>query len=586
MMPMTKPEPTDNDSAYRQPGWALRVPWFGPAVVTVTMLVLMSLLFWRLQTHHFTQQQNDLDRSLLSARDSISDHLATDEDFLLVLADQVATETLIASEFRRLTEGYLANNPYIAAIYYTRPDHSILWATPEKEVDIGSDVLTRLNQHADVFEDSVTSQSPIYSNSHTGLAGEPCFEFYVPVFDRKKLVGTFVISYPSSHLLQHIMDQPVLQGYSAELIGDDNQRIYRTPPSEIEDPRLSGVIALSRPDNGMSLRLTRYKSSFWDTETQVLVAISFSLICGMGLGLWALSRQISERVRIERALYVANTDLENRVTERTRALSEANAKLADEMTERQVAQDAARQHQDHLAQIGRVSTMGEMAAGLAHELHQPLAAITSYGQGCLRILDNPSPDMQRIVHAVSNMNEQSTRAADIIDRLRTFLTPDSFQKTSQDLHSLIEESVGFVEPERKQCGVNLSIDINESVPPVLADRVQVQQVLVNLLKNAFESLQDQGPDQRNVTINVELIDHHEARVAVHDTGPGCEPDVLTLIFEPFVSTKTKGMGMGLSISRTIMEAHNGRLWAESNRGQGMTFFFTLPIADSEPAEDA
>ena len=573
---MNKREQSGENNSRRRPGWVLRLPWFGPAVVTLSMLALMTLLIWRLQSHHFIGQQQDLGLSLQSARDGIAEYLQADEDFLLVLADQVATETLIASEFRRLTEGYLSNNPYINAIYYTRPDHSILWATPEAEQSVGGDVLDRLNQHADTFDAAAESQTSIYADTHTGLAGEPCFELYTPVVNRNdKWVGTFVISYQSPALIHHVMDRPTLQGYRAELLNEDGRRVYSSPAAAMEDQRLTGDIELTRPGNGLLLRLTQYESPFWDPETQALMAISFSMICGMGLGLWALNRQISERVRVEQALHTANTDLENRVSERTRALSESNEKLASEMAERQVAQDTARRHMDHLAQIGRVSTMGEMAAGLAHELHQPLAAIKSYGQGCLRFLNDPSPDMARIQQAIAQMNEQSTRAADIIDRLRTFLTPDSFEKAPHDLRPLIEESVGFVEPDRKQCQIDLVVDIDETIPPALVDRVQIQQVLVNLLKNAFESLQGREPSTRRVTITATRISDLEAQVCVHDSGPGCKPEDLTRIFEPFVSTKSHGMGMGLSISRTIIEAHHGRLWAESNQGQGMTFCFTV-----------
>jgi two-component system, LuxR family, sensor kinase FixL len=230
---------------------------------------------------------------------------------------------------------------------------------------------------------------------------------------------------------------------------------------------------------------------------------------------------------------------------------------------------------DHLAQIGRVSTMGEMAAGLAHELHQPLSAITSYAKGCLRVLNDPAPDMDRVRYAVTHMDEQGTRAADIIDRLRNFLTPDGPQKLSHDLHALVVESAGFVEPDSKRLGINLVIDVSDQTPPVLVDRVQIQQVLVNLLKNAFESLQQSDIAQRTVSIRAMPLGPGEVQVHVRDSGPGCKPEDLTRVFEPFVSNKPGSMGMGLSISRTIIEAHEGRLWATAHDGSGMTFSFTV-----------
>jgi len=548
------------------------------------MLALMGLLFWRLQTHHLTQQRQELNRSLETARDSIAARLDADERFIRVLTDQAIAGALISSEFHRLTESYVSDRPYITAVYYVRPDNSVLWASSRAQQEQGDDVLLRQSEHNDAFARAIELKSPVYSRTHIGLAGHPGFDLYAPVFNRKKLLGGFVVAYSSRSLIRSILDRSILQGYQTELLGKNDRGVYHMPTVAAVDSRLVNTTTLTRPDNGLSLRLTKYASTFWDSGTVVLAAISFALVSGMGLGLWALNRQIFERVRVQRALHDANTGLENRVRERTHALSETNQKLAREMAERQVAEERARRHLDHLAQIGRVSTMGEMAAGLAHELHQPLAAITSYAKGCLRILNGSPPDYDRVRYAVTHMDEQSTRAADIIDRLRTFLTPDSIQKVPQDLRSLVEESAGYVEPDRKRLGIDLAIDVSDQTPRVLVDRVQIQQVIVNLLKNAFESLQDSGPGMRNVTIQASPLGVDEVRVQVRDTGPGCDPQELSRVFEPFVSTKAGSMGMGLSISRTIIEAHEGRLWATAHEGHGMTFSFTIAVDNHEKLE--
>ncbi len=582
---MMVPAKSQDDLPRRKAGWALRLPWFGPAVVTLSMLALLALLFWRLQAHNLSQQQQELDRSLVTARDGISTRLAADESFLGMLADQATAGALLSSEFHRLTASYVSDHPHITAVYYTRPDHTILWASTTGQDDQGDTPLIHLSEHSAAFQRSTELKSSVYSQSHIELVGHQCFDLYVPVFNRNKLLGTFVVAYSSRSLIRSILDRAILQGYQTELLGENDQRIYRMPSVASVDPRLKGTITLTRPDNGMSLRLTKYDTPFWDSGTVVLATISFALVSGMGLGLWALNRQIVERARAERALHIANTDLENRVSERTHALTESNDKLAREMVERQEAEVRARQHMDHLAQIGRVSTMGEMAAGLAHELHQPLAAITSYAKGCLRILNESSPDFDRVRYAVTHMDEQSTRAADIIDRLRTFLTPDSLQKSPQDLRSLIEESAGFVEPDRKRLGIDLVIDVSDQTPPVLVDRVQIQQILVNLIKNAFESLQASDVGERAVTIQAMPTGKYEVEVHVRDTGPGCKPKDLSRVFEPFVSTKNGSMGMGLSISRTIIEAHEGRLWATAHDGRGMTFSFTIATDNHEKHEN-
>jgi signal transduction histidine kinase len=570
-----------DDPPRQKAGWALRLPWFGPALVTLTMLALMALLFWRLQTDHLDQQRQALDRSLATARDAIAARLDADESFLRVLADQAAAGALISSEFHRLSSSYISDRPNIKAVYFTRPDHTVLWASPALADEQGDDALIRLPEHANAFEKAIESASPIYTKPHIGLAGTQSFDLYVPVLNRKKPLGLLVISYSNRKLIQSILDPSILEQYQTELLGVHNRWIYSMPSATGIDSRLIGTIALDPPGNGMSLRLTKYVSTFWDTGTVALAAICFALISGMGLGLWALNRQIIERVRIELALHDANTDLEERVKERTHALSATNEKLASEMAERQVAEERARRHMDHLAQIGRVSTMGEMAAGLAHELHQPLAAITSYAKGCLRILNDPTPDSDRVRYAVTHIDKQSTRAAEIIDRLRTFLTPDSPEKFPQDLLAIIQESAGFVDPERKRLGIDLTIDVDDQTPPVMVDRVQIQQVLVNLIKNAFESLQASDPNNRSVSIKATPADSNEVLVHVHDSGQGCKPQDLSRVFEPFVSTKTGSMGMGLSISRTIIEAHEGRLWATAENKNGMTFSFTLTAVNHE-----
>ncbi len=573
--PIPTPDPKD--------GWALRLPWFGPAVVTMSMLVLIGLLFGRMQASHLNEQQESLQRSLTTARDGIATRLDADKRFLGVLADQAVAGALISSEFHRLADSYIADHPHMNAVYYLRPDHTVLWSSPVRVDEQGEDALTRIPEHVEAFKHIAESETSNFTKPYIGLDELQRFDLYVPVTNRKKLLGAFVIAYVNIDLMSNVLDDLVLGQYQAELLSENGRLIYGIPSSGTLDPGLVDTISLIPPDNGMTLRLSRYTSTIWDTGTLTLGGICIALIIGMGLGLWALNRQIVERGRVERALYIANTGLERRVRERTHALSETNEMLAREMSQHQEAEERARQHLDHLAQIGRVSTMGEMAAGLAHELHQPLAAITSYAKACLRILNQPTPDQDRVRFAVTNMDQQSTRAAEIIDRLRRFLTPDSPEKLPLDLLEIIRESAGFVEPERKRLGIDLTIDVDDNVPAVLVDRVQLQQVLVNLMKNAFESLQTLEGVRRAVRIWAVPGEAGEVQVHVQDSGEGCKPEDLSRVFEPFVSMKAGGMGMGLSISRTIIEAHEGRLWATTQDGKGMTFSFTIKAADHAKA---
>ncbi|MEZ6193773.1 MAG: ATP-binding protein [Phycisphaerales bacterium] len=570
---------SDDQAGRRRVGWIIHLPWFGPAVMTVTMLILLTLLIWRLQTHHLEQNHLELSRALESARDSISARLEADEGFLKVLTEQLASGTLIASEFEHLAENYLAERPRLTAIYFIKADHTVLWIVPEEYKNEAQEISQTISEHVTAINQTNETGALTYSRPHVGLSGTQCFDLYVPTPEGSRLTGIMVASYNSRSLLRNTMDRSTIQAYQTELCGGAGQIIYSTPKVAQVDNRLVNEITLLRPDNGLKLRLSKYRAPFWDQQTVALMTICIALIGGMGLGMWALSKQIAERVSAEKALQDANAELEHRVLERTNELSIINHRLAREIAERLEIEEQSRRHMDQLAQMGRVSMMGEMAAGLAHELHQPLGAISSYIKGCQRILEQPSPDVKRIAYAVDNVNTQSRRAAEIIDRLRTFLTPKPPCKQPHNLRTLIDESEHLIEPDRKRIQIKLETDIPPNTPTVMVDRVQIQQVIINLLKNAFESVQARGSDDRLVSIGASLNGGPDIRVDVCDTGIGCSLEELQLIFEPFKSTKAENMGMGLPISRTIIEAHEGRLWATRNQDHGMTFSFTIKVVN-------
>ncbi len=249
--------------------------------------------------------------------------------------------------------------------------------------------------------------------------------------------------------------------------------------------------------------------------------------------------------------------------------------LEQEINERQLAQEQALDHQAELAHVARLSTMGEMASGLAHELNQPLSAINTYVQGCIRRINMGTDDPKEIVNALQLTAQQAERAGGIIRRLRSFVRKGESHKTYSEINHLVNEVTSFLEIQLKNRNVNLKLELEDNLPPVLADIIQVEQVLINLLRNAIEAMPDL--ESPTILVSTQLLNHNLIELCVIDSGHGISKDKLKRIFNPFFTTKSSGMGMGLSISSSIIEAHNGKLYARNNAEQGARFCFTLPI---------
>lgn len=224
--------------------------------------------------------------------------------------------------------------------------------------------------------------------------------------------------------------------------------------------------------------------------------------------------------------------------------------------------------------------MGEMASALAHELNQPLSAISNYMKGSRRLLAaSADPNASKIEGALDRAAEQALRAGDIIRRLRNFVAREESEKRVESLSKLIEEAGALGLTGAREQGVKLRFNLDSSLDLVLADRVQIQQVLVNLFRNALEAMASSSRRELIAT-NVRAADDM-IEVAISDTGQGFGNDVQPNLFQPFFTTKETGMGVGLSISRTIIETHGGRMWAENNEAGGATFRFTLPAASTK-----
>src|SRR5208283_4866019 len=248
-----------------------------------------------------------------------------------------------------------------------------------------------------------------------------------------------------------------------------------------------------------------------------------------------------------------------------------------DITERKQMEMELQQKRNELTHVARVSTMGELAATLAHELNQPLGAILRNAEAAELFLEASSPDLEEVRAILVDIRKDNQRAGAVIDRMRSLLKRREVEYSLLDLNLLADEVITLVRPEVDARKVWLALEPASSLRPVRGDRVHLQQVLLNLLLNAMDTMNDSASDGRRITVRVQAVGT-QVEVAVSDTGHGIPADKLAHVFEPFFSTKPNGLGMGLAISRGIIEAHGGRLWANNNKAGGATFTITLPVA--------
>jgi C4-dicarboxylate-specific signal transduction histidine kinase len=335
-------------------------------------------------------------------------------------------------------------------------------------------------------------------------------------------------------------------------------------------------------------------------------------------------RQADRLSRAEGQLRQARDELENRVEQRTAELAEVNRRLRVEMEERRRAEDQLQWHQAELAHVARLSTVGEMVAELAHELNQPLSAISSYAQACRRLLsDAPSmicgagvsparaagtaasqdparaagmaasqssevvprrplspgsPDQtEELLSSLNQVGEQADRAAEIIRRLRRFVKKTKPSQVVVDLNALIHEVAELMNIDAHMAKAEVAFELATPLPPVVGDRIQLEQVMVNLMRNGFESMRDSPHESRRLTIRATPDGGRNITVDVSDSGAGISPAEIERVFDRFFTTKADGMGLGLPISQSIIKNHGGTLWVTPNADRGSTFHFTLPI---------
>jgi signal transduction histidine kinase len=285
--------------------------------------------------------------------------------------------------------------------------------------------------------------------------------------------------------------------------------------------------------------------------------------------------ETSELKQAKAEILRLNNNLERRVVERTSQLMAANEELRHQMEERQRAEEALLTAQAELAHVTRVTTMGELVASIAHEVTQPLTGIVTNGNACLHWLAGTQPNVEKARGAVERIIRDSDRASEVIHDIRSLVKKAHPHQEEVDLNDLIYRTLTLANGEMTRNQVELQTELAVGLPNVLGDRVQLQQVLLNLIMNAIEAMSSIN-GRRLLMIRSAIRDPESVTVSVRDSGAGIDPQKAGHLFDAFFTTKPQGMGMGLSICRTIISAHGGHLSSAANAGPGATFEFTLP----------
>jgi C4-dicarboxylate-specific signal transduction histidine kinase len=292
---------------------------------------------------------------------------------------------------------------------------------------------------------------------------------------------------------------------------------------------------------------------------------------------------ISWQRETEDSLRRARDELEIRVAERTTELKNANDALLNQMEEQRQTEEALQRTRTELARVVRITTIGELTASIAHEVNQPLAAVVANADACVAWLALETPDLSEARAAAARTIQGATRASEVISRIRSLINKGVPERAQVQLNEIVEETVALADRQASRNSIAIVLELAPDLPVVLGDRIQLQQVILNLLMNGIESMTAITDRLRRLRVRSCLQGDGKVSVTFEDSGVGVSKEIMPRLFEPFFTTRSQGIGMGLAISRSIVEAHGGRLWAESTLNQGSIFQFTLPCGETSSA---
>jgi C4-dicarboxylate-specific signal transduction histidine kinase len=546
-------------------------------------IILLAGLLLVIDRRSHAARQSELIDAVVGAEQSIQRRLEANAGYLRFLADDLSLGNVSIDELKPRLEPYLADHPELLLIIYADHHNQVRWLMPDRGIGASPGVpLGSLLGGFSPPDDEAGATDGLavdYTGSFLAVQNEPAFACYAPVPNRSTddEPGHIVFVYSMERLFRHVVSRQVFQRHRLMVVDGADQPVFAMPQLAPLNSRLTYATPLMPPGKQLLLQATAYQQTRWGWPVVSVATLCVALVAGMAWGMWSLKRQIGRRLAVEMQLLAARDQLEQRVRERTTDLAQTNNRLREESQQRREAEQRARQRQDQLAHVARLRTMGEMAGGLAHELNQPLGAISAYADGCITHLSRDPVDHQALRRALDEVGGQARRAGRIIHRLRQFIADRSPQPEPTRLDEMLDEVIELMSPQVRQAGALIHRDLPDDLPPLMVDRIQFEQVLVNLLSNALLAVADQPPERRRIQLTARRPEDGRLQLCLADQGCGVQPDQINRLFDPFFSNRAEGLGMGLSITRGIVEAHGGRIWAEPNQPDGLRIHLELPL---------
>jgi len=324
----------------------------------------------------------------------------------------------------------------------------------------------------------------------------------------------------------------------------------------------------------------------WDSEFRTLLATpTASLIDALRDSYLEHHKRIEGRASLHRKLlYIVSVlllihlvYLISRLQTNKQALAGLNAALVEEIKERKQAEEISHSHLSELAHTHRLSMMGEMASGLAHELSQPLTAINNYTKGCIRRLQQTNGKREELLDAMGKVSNEAHRAGEIIKWMRSFIQKVEPRTARLDVNAAVQEAMDLLRHDVQSQGIKVNFELAAPLPLTLADKIQVQQVVLNLVRNSMEAMNGHNCARRDLTIRTSIPSDDTIEISIQDSGHGVSSKIREQIFDSFFTTRTDGLGLGLSICRSLVKVHGGQLWVTADAGTGATFHFTIPV---------
>jgi len=649
--------------------------WVLPNLVLGLFVVALFALLVVLARHETETRRSALARDVQWAEQTIHTRLAANQEFLQLLAQQLAAGTLDREGFQAGASAHVSQNPELTHIAWVDADQVVRWTAPVETTAWNSGERLSIPEQALAFQRAQRTGTPAYAMAAPAADESAVIEIHVPVFRDRAFHGTVVGIYAADGVLKYLASSWFWNKYRVVMETDD--RVVAANSSVVVRTDHTELVSVDPPGQGLRLRVSAFAAES-NVPRDMLLLLLAGIVLLMAWSLWALSAHMRRRLSAEKDLRresafrkameesvitgLRAVDGEGRITyvnkgfcemvgwtaeeligrtppfpywpeenvaelERTTATWMAGenprsgfevrimrktgerfwarmyisplvgadgrqegwmASMVDITEQKRARAELEASHQkvvaaqERVERTARLVTMGEMASSIAHELNQPLAAIANYCGGCVTRLEAGTFRAEELLSAMKKAALQAERAGSIVRHTRDFVKKREPLRASVTVAAIVDEAVGFAEIDARRASVAIRVDVPGNLPPVHADRIMIEQVILNLVKNAIEAMAATPPGRREVAVRARA-DGRVVEVAVSDRGSGIAPEEAEKLFTPFYTTKPQGMGMGLNICRSIVEFHDGRLWAQPNDGGGSVFAFTLPLGREERA---